>query len=260
MEIKNFRFKTRKNNVYSLVKSRELRRIEELINVDRGAFELATNYFHHYSNNDDPLNSVENYLQDEMEILEIELDVSFNSGWVSELKKYLSYIHMSLGRSDFKKIRNSYIEFIVLKWKNLFGRDSNVYIEPKIYHKRKLLFEKKTFCNSVCDIVHVDKKQKIMEMYECKTTMKMFIYHIGQDENSVTDPNKKKDTARAKRKQQYMSSFFNLLSRNVDIKKVEVAYITLTNSEDLPFSEIEEIPIITREAFSENYFNIFPKK
>lgn len=260
MELKNFRFKTKKNNVLLLMKNPILNNLEKFIEIDQATFELATNYFLHYVHNEDSLTTVSSFFETEKDLLAFELGLNTNSGWMKELIKYLSKIHLTLDINEFKFIRNSYIEFIVCKWKNFFGKKRNVYIEPQIFHKRKFLFEKSDFCNSVCDVVHRDVSEKKIEIYECKTTMKLFVSFLADDEANHTESKIKKSIRKAKRKQDYMTSFLNLFKKNTDAESVEVAYITLSNKNDLPKKINDIIPIYTRELFSENYFQIFNKQ
>lgn len=259
MHLADLHFRTSKKNVQQLVHDSDLLEIEKMIRMDRIAFELITNYFTHYTHNNDSLPTVKNYLNDERDILEVELDSDSSGGWVDEAIKYVSKMHMRLDYAEFTRVRNSYIEFIVLRWKNFFGGNSKVYSEPNVYHKRKLMFLRKKFCNSVCDIVHIDSSRKNFEMYECKTTMQIFMSHLNDDENNYTNVKTKKSIGRAKRKQEYMMAFLNLISNYSDAKTWEVAYITLATRDEILFDKIGDIPIYTKEDFQENYPHIFMK-
>lgn len=266
MELSNFRFKDDTLDYLNQVfNNKFLKDIGKIVSKDKGVFILATQFFYINTDNQQPAEYAKNYLEVYKKVIEVDFSSEITRNYDSLanelILKLLTLFSLNVNKKKFSNIRNQYIEWIVLYWKSLPGKYTKVYHEPVIYYKRRRCFDKAIYTNSVCDVVHVDKRLKHFEMYECKTTMAAFLFDLSSDHRSGNTKDKRKSISRSKRKQNYMNAFHNLLLHKVDgLNNKEVAYVTLAPSYDLHIKnknvdKIGGVPIITRETIIESFYS-----
>ena len=249
-DIRNFRFYSKYKQSAGVHENNFLNSLQNIINKDRGCFELANHFFYLNVDNRQPIKDAKDSLELEKKI--IELDFPINKDVAATLINKLLELY-SITYNEFNDIRVKYIELIVLRWRALPGRFSKVFSEPVIYYKRRKCFDKADYANSLCDIVHVNHKDKTFEMFECKTTMKAFNVDLNTDERLLKEKKntkKRKTVLRSKRKQNYMSAFYDFIMKKSNVAHSTFAYVTLAPAQDLPSLTIGNISILTRENLS----------
>lgn len=233
--------------------------IKKLISRHIAMFEFVNDFFYNYSDNIQSEEEALKTLLNDKEIILIEHELSSKENEFFDILLMKLVSLFGYERKKYSKIRNQYIEMVTLYWKASKGRCSSVYIEPTIFYKRNRCFNKADYANIKCDIVHIDRRRMHFELYECKTTMRLFLEHLSSDSRKATTKDNKKSILRSKRKQNYLSAFNNLLKYKVDdLKFKEIAYVTLAPKRDLMIKGenrdcIGEIDIITREKIEDLY-------
>lgn len=152
---------------------------------------------------------------------------------------------------EYKNIRNSYIEEIVMIWKNFPNPYSKVYFEPECRYNDRKFFYNKDYSNIKIDVVHANKREKVFQMYECKTTMMHFKYSLKLPGNN-----------RDKRKLNYLIAFDDICSDS-DIQDSEFAFVTLALRNEFTSEELDQITpiyLITREDIELYYSQIISNK
>lgn len=270
MKLSNFRFYQPKGKKFKtgfeVYDNPFLKDLREIIRKNMGVFEFANQFFYLHTDNNQDANDAKASLEVDRDILEQEFNDDpklppFSVKLVDQLINLLLKLY-KLSCREYRKIRDLYIELIVLYWKTTPGNRAKVYQEPEIFYRRKKMFDKKKFSNSKCDVVHIDNKRNTFEMYECKTTMQAFLSDLSTDSRIEPEKEKKKTILRSKRKQNYMSAFFSLINNKVDnIVNSEIAYATLAPQCDLFIkgqnrNSIGCIKILTRENLSQAFLNL----
>lgn len=266
MELNNFRFQKSISNYQNTVFNNVfLKDIRGLLFKDKGVFVLATQFFYIYSKNDRSVQYMQSALDIERKLIKIQYknDITNDYEILADqlISRLLTLFSKNMQQSQFNIIRNQYIEYIILYWKSLPGKYTKVYNEPVIFYKRKKCFDRTVYGKSLCDIVHIDRKLKHFDMYECKTTMKAFLLDLSIDYRLGRNKNHKKMISRSKRKQNYMSAFRDLLLYKVEgLKNIEVAYVTIAPPDDLYIKNknvenIGSIPIFHRNILIDSFFS-----
>ncbi|OEU39837.1 hypothetical protein AJ89_06265 [Lactococcus cremoris subsp. cremoris IBB477] len=261
MELNRFSFRSKYIRGREVFDNSYLESLRGIICRDKGVFDLATRFFYLNSDNNQSVSDAYQSLLIYKQIVEIEANYSITSLYDELADDFIKFILPLFQRAleDYKKIRNQFIELLTLYWKALPGRGSKVFIEPLIAYKNKKCFAKAKYSNIKCDIVHIDYKNKCFEMYECKTTMRAFLADLDGDSRIGITKNHKKNIAKSKRKQNYLTAFYHLLKHKVkDIKVMEVAYITLAPKSDLylnnsNISSIGKITVYTKEKLMDAF-------
>lgn len=267
MNLNNFRFYSSENNSLN---SGILKTIKDLVVLNRGAFELANHFFYTVPDNQQDIKEIKKKLEKvkvrvELDLEFDELDNEFDTKIVDKLIGELTKL-FSLDNQLFTKIRNDYIEAIIFFWKTRSGKYSKVFHEPEISYKRKKCFSKGEYSNIKCDVVYcsTSRVDKSIEMYECKTTMKVFIKYFFKNFSNTTSPSALKNIRSSRRKQAYLSAFYNLFSskfKKEDLHSYQVAYVTLAPQNQIKYKneeikKIGPVNIITREKLSSLYQTI----
>ena len=268
MKLNDFKFIVEKNfeKATEAYNNQFLHELKNLIKKNYGVFEFTNQFFYINSDNVQPPEDAKETLKIEKEIFELEFRQKtelpeFDSKLADEVVNKLITL-FSISYQEYRKIRDQYIELIVLYWKATPGGTSKIYHEPIIFYQRKKCFYNKKYSNSRCDVVHIDYKRNIFEMYECKTTMRAFMKDLRANINVISNPRRKKSIATSNRKKNYLSAFYDLIQykiANLTIK--EVAYATLAPQEDLRFkgeivTNISNVTIITREKLNMAFANL----
>lgn len=259
MQLSSFQFRSKYVRGKEVFDNNFLHDLRKIICQDKGVFDLANRFFYIYSKNEETPEDAKKSLLIYKDIILIEADYAISSSYnnlADELINFLLPLFQK-GKEEYSKIRNQYIELLTLYWKSLPGKYSKVYIEPTIIYKGKKCFSKAKYSSIKCDIVHIDRKNKCFEMYECKSTMKAFLAHLTSDERLGFNNKNKRKIAQSKRKQNYLSAFYYMLKHKVDeLNAHDVAYITLAPKSDLYFNNsntttIGAIRVYTKEFLLE---------
>lgn len=267
MKLYNFRFKNSTSHYQNQVFNNTfLKDIRQIICIDKGVFILVTQFFYINSDNKQSEEDIKKDLEIEKRLIEIDYkdDITCNYTKLADelIFKLTSLFSSNVNLKEFSDIRNQYIEWVILYWKSLPGKYTKVYHEPVIFYKRRRCFDKAVYTNSVCDVVHIDRKLKHFEMYECKTTMRAFLMDLSTNHRVGSTRVKKRAISRSKRKQNYMNAFRNMLLNKVDgLENKEVAYVTLAPSNDLVIKNkkvdnIGGVPIISREIIFDSFYSL----
>lgn len=152
---------------------------------------------------------------------------------------------------DYVIIRNSYIEELIMIWKNFPNPYSKVYFEPECRYRNRKFFYNHSYSDIKIDVIHANKSESTLQIYECKTTMKMFKIGLQQ-----------KGDNKHRRKLNYMLAFDDVC-RNSDIINSEIAFATLAKNTE--FTETDKINLaplylITRDEIELNYKEITKNK
>lgn len=268
MKLNDFKFIANKNFSKSIEAYNNpfLKELKNLIKKNIGVFEFTNQFFYINSDNIQSPEDAKETLKIEKEFFEYEFNQNpqlpnFDSNLADKVMNRLITL-FSLDNSEYRQIRDQYIELIVLYWKVTPGGTSKIYHEPIIFYQRRKCFYNKEYCNTRCDVVHIDYKRNIFEMYECKTTMKAFLKDLGSNINLVSSPKHKKNVTTSIRKKNYLSAFYDLVQNRVNnLSSKEVAYVTLAPQEDLRIkgeivTKISSVSIITREKLNMAFDNL----
>lgn len=219
--------------------------IIDLAKNERPAFSIFYAFFTTHAKNSSTLNDLEEEIEFEVEEYEDLYDVQIDQSVIDSIINHLKKIHKpEFNRSDYYKVMSLFQEFLVKEWKLLSSNDIEVCEEPTIYHKRAVIFKRKKYKNSKCDIVCIDKNARIFEAYECKTTMKTFYSNLNKKINTTSNRKKKKERAGAKNKQDYLCGLIDFFSNKFITNKVNVQYVTFFASQDIP-KYIGKVPVFS---------------
>lgn len=209
------------------------------------AFHILYNFFTTHANNSSSIADLEQELEFEREDFEEVYEKEVDEEVFQSLKDCLGEIHKpNYQKMEYFKVISLFQEFIVKEWRMQRNSNFSIYDEPKIQHKKKIIFKRKKYRNSKCDVVCIDRNEKKFEAYECKTTMKTFYKNLTNKIHTTGNKSKQSDRSKAKRKQDYLCGLIDLLSIKYDTNEVKVEYITYFNRHDFP-EKIGKVPVFS---------------
>ena len=247
---KNFRNQPHNNNVVIA--------LYQLVCLDFGSYKILNEFFNITSTNDGVSKSEVTerleWLKEEQELDSTIVDAKI----FASIKKILINLfeNSTVTNSIYTAIFTNYLEYLVMQWKKIPGRNGKVTFEPTLKYKRRELFIGKAFSKSVCDVVFKNTREKAVAIYECKFGMKTFLTNLTQSWYSIAGQSKtakrKRNAARqAQNKINYLKECDSLFSDSTrtDILNSEVKIVTFATRTSLQNSInlLNGIPVLARE-------------
>ena len=244
-KLKKFKFKTKYQSNLPL-KDSNLKRIVEIVSKDLVCFKIANQVFFENSNNNSPASSIIGRINT-LNLFYSRTTKPSNSYQFKKLSEEFTVLFDgSINKTHYHKIRNNYIEYIIMLSKRISGNYSHVFFEPECRYCDRILFHNKNYKNIKIDIVHLHRKFKKIELIECKTTM----YHFKM---GLLDPSENKH----KRKRNYLLGFKEIIENSSDAVTSNFAFATLAMRSEFSVQElnsISPIDILTREDIESTCF------